>query len=155
MNIKSARVDSEVFTCWKDIARYMGKGVRTVQRWEEKYGLPVQRPLGVTSKTSVIVRRHDLDMWLEERWSDRQHRQNGSHVPREDPVITLGAQIRTARELRSANRELIREISAVLHSLVQNCDQLIAQRGGALQVKENSLSVTLPDVRIDTQDGIA
>jgi hypothetical protein len=26
---------------WKEIAAYVGKGVRTVQRWEKAHGLPV------------------------------------------------------------------------------------------------------------------
>jgi hypothetical protein len=26
---------SHTMTCWKEIARYLGKGVRTVQRWEQ------------------------------------------------------------------------------------------------------------------------
>ena len=29
---------------WKEIATYMGRGVRTVQRWERELGLPVRRP---------------------------------------------------------------------------------------------------------------
>lgn len=34
---------AQVFTSWKEIARYMGKGVRTVQRWEQDFGLPVRK----------------------------------------------------------------------------------------------------------------
>lgn len=33
-----------VLTCWKEIAQYLGKGVRTVQRWEEEMDLPIHRP---------------------------------------------------------------------------------------------------------------
>src|ERR1700691_4450004 len=32
-----------VLTCWKDIAQYVGKGVRTVQRGEKEMGFPVRR----------------------------------------------------------------------------------------------------------------
>ena len=42
--------ESAVLSSWKDIARYMGKGVRTVQRWERHLGLPVRRPNGVRIK---------------------------------------------------------------------------------------------------------
>ena len=38
--------ESAVLSSWKDIAKYMGKGVRTVQRWERHLGLPVRRPNG-------------------------------------------------------------------------------------------------------------
>lgn len=41
----------EILACWKDIARYMGKGVRTVQRREQQFGLPVQRTLGAVHWT--------------------------------------------------------------------------------------------------------
>jgi hypothetical protein len=33
-----------VLTSWKEIAQYLGKGVRTVQRWEADMGLPIRRP---------------------------------------------------------------------------------------------------------------
>jgi hypothetical protein len=35
--------DHELLTCWKEIAKYFGASVRTVQRWEHM-GLPVHRP---------------------------------------------------------------------------------------------------------------
>jgi hypothetical protein len=47
---------------WKDIAAYLGRSVRTVQRWEEQYGLPVRRihtPRGAT----VLAYREELDAW--------------------------------------------------------------------------------------------
>jgi hypothetical protein len=28
---------------WKEIAAYLGRSVRTVQRWEKDFGLPVRR----------------------------------------------------------------------------------------------------------------
>lgn len=52
-----------VLTSWKEIARYMGKGVRTVQRWEQEFGLPVRRPLG-SDKKAVLARPSDLDSWV-------------------------------------------------------------------------------------------
>jgi PAS domain-containing protein len=63
-----------VLTCWKDIAQYLGKGVRTVQRWEQELGLPVRRPNGLDHKSPVAARPQDLDAWLRTCWSER----NGS-----------------------------------------------------------------------------
>jgi hypothetical protein len=51
-----------VLTCWKDIAVYLGKGVRTVQRWEKEFGLPVKRPL--RSRHVVIAIPAELDAWV-------------------------------------------------------------------------------------------
>lgn len=40
----------------------MKRGVRTVQRWEAEYGLPVRRPSG-HAKGSVFALRRELDNW--------------------------------------------------------------------------------------------
>jgi len=47
---------------WKEIAAYLGRGVRTVQRWE-KMGLPVQRPQS-GSRGSVTAATDEIDNWL-------------------------------------------------------------------------------------------
>ena len=51
---------------WKEISDYLGRGVRTVQRWEHDFGLPVRRP-GGKMRGSVIALRADLDSWLGHR----------------------------------------------------------------------------------------
>lgn len=48
---------------WKEIANYLGKGVRTVQRYERQMGLPIHRPVGKTSPAVVAVEA-ELDQWL-------------------------------------------------------------------------------------------
>jgi hypothetical protein len=48
---------------WKDIANYLGKGVRTVQRYEREIGLPIRRPAG-KSRGSVIATKAELDAWV-------------------------------------------------------------------------------------------
>src|ERR1700739_1358147 len=63
--------DSTVLSSWKDIARYLGKGVRTVQRWERHLGLPVRRPIGASQKSAVVLYRGDVDAWLATRFSAR------------------------------------------------------------------------------------
>ena len=50
-------------TSWKEIAQYLGKGVRTVQRWEHLLGLPVRRPIG-KEKGIVLACTDELDAWL-------------------------------------------------------------------------------------------
>lgn len=54
---------SQILSGWKEIANYLGKGVRTVQRYEELLGLPVRRPAGKPSG-SVIATRAELDGWV-------------------------------------------------------------------------------------------
>lgn len=53
----------EIMTGWKDIANYLGMGVRTVQRYEREHGLPVRRPAGKTTG-SVIATKAELDGWV-------------------------------------------------------------------------------------------
>jgi hypothetical protein len=55
--------NDEVLNSWKEVATYMGRGVRTVQRWEQELGLPVRRPRG-KSRSAVIAFRSELDQWL-------------------------------------------------------------------------------------------
>jgi hypothetical protein len=57
---------SEILSGWKDIANYLGKAVRTVQRYEYELGLPVHRPAG-RLRGSVIAAKSDLDAWVVSR----------------------------------------------------------------------------------------
>jgi hypothetical protein len=51
---------------WKEIASYLNRDVRTVQRWEQTKGLPVRRlPGGEMAR--VYALRSELDAW----WSSR------------------------------------------------------------------------------------
>jgi PAS domain-containing protein len=60
---------NDVLRSWKDIARYMGTCVKTVQRWEGSYGLPVRRVH--PGKGSVVLAfRHEIDQWLLKRTHD-------------------------------------------------------------------------------------
>ncbi len=47
---------------WKEIAAFLGKGVRTAQRWERQYGLPVHR-LGHEGGEIVFAFKSEVDQW--------------------------------------------------------------------------------------------
>ena len=53
-----------VLNSWKEIAKYLGKAVRTVQRHEVELKLPVRRPAG-RDRTAVMAFTDELDEWLE------------------------------------------------------------------------------------------
>jgi DNA-binding transcriptional regulator YiaG len=61
--VSHAREKEQILNSWKEIAAHMGRGVRTVQRWEQELGLPVRRPRG-KSRSAVIALAADLDEWL-------------------------------------------------------------------------------------------
>jgi hypothetical protein len=63
MSSKPPTPPEEILSGWKDIARYLGKGVRTVQRYAHELGLPVRWVSG-HHRGAVIARKSDLDSWI-------------------------------------------------------------------------------------------
>ena len=53
-------IERRILNSWKEIANYLGRGVRTVQRWETNLGLPVHRPAGRDHST-VLAFSNELD----------------------------------------------------------------------------------------------
>ncbi len=54
---------NRILTSWKQIATYLGKSVRTVQRWERELSLPVRRPMP-SDPHIVIAVPEELDEWV-------------------------------------------------------------------------------------------
>jgi hypothetical protein len=63
VNSTTPTENGEILSGWKDIARYLGRGVRTVQRYEEQFKLPVRRP-AARIRGSVSATKADLDAWV-------------------------------------------------------------------------------------------
>lgn len=64
-----------VLSSWKEIAGYLGKGVRTVQRWERELGLPVRRPKGHKSRI-ILAYPEELKNWAtpsSSQWETTQY----------------------------------------------------------------------------------
>lgn len=61
LELSRDRLDS-----WKEIAVYLDREVRTVQRWEKREGLPVHRQFHVKAGT-VCASKHEIDAWLKIR----------------------------------------------------------------------------------------
>ena len=47
---------------WKDIAAYLGRSIRCVQRYERELGLPVHRIKSAEGQT-VYAHRQEVDAW--------------------------------------------------------------------------------------------
>jgi hypothetical protein len=86
-----------VLTSWKEISSYVGRGVRTVQRWESEFGFPIRR-IKPGTKSGVLAIPAEIDAWIQaQQFPDGQL----------DSVESERAALfRTMRELRSENREL-------------------------------------------------
>ena len=63
---KSAQRQSDALQSWKEIASYLQRGVRTVQRWERFEGLPVRRPRP-SERSPVFAFPAEIDLWLHQR----------------------------------------------------------------------------------------
>lgn len=53
----------QMLNSWKEIASYVGRGVRTVQRYERLYRLPVRRLAGM-DHSAVMAFSDEIDAWL-------------------------------------------------------------------------------------------
>ena len=126
---------NEIFTSWKEIASYMHKGVRTVQRWEAQFGLPIRRPVE-KAKGVVQATREDLDRWLASKWAVRAQlaeqktdsgiSQNFSRDGREYRAVTVleSSGIERAHALRTSNRKLLSDLEESLQKLCKECETL-------------------------------
>jgi len=116
---------------WKEIANYLGKGVRTVQRYEHQMGLPVRRP-AAKPRGSVVATLAELDGWvsaspirdafqLSTNDSDRHYDSLSRDIRRgleemaklRDQMFELRAEVRhSVQTLRNSVHELQGELNA-------------------------------------------
>src|SRR5688572_12917027 len=61
---------------WKEIAAYLKRDIRTVQRWEKLEGLPVRRHQH-QKRGSAFAYRDELDAW----WQNRGHDVDEAPLP--------------------------------------------------------------------------
>ncbi|HEY1807819.1 MAG TPA: hypothetical protein VGG42_04605 [Acidobacteriaceae bacterium] len=136
-------IQNRVLTSWKEIAAYLGKGVRTVQRWEKDFGLPVRRPVG-SDKSAIIARTRDLDVWIAMRCSTRRlpDRLTDGEVYDTQRLMSirssLAAGVATALMLRESNALLVSEVRSALTDLQSQITRLrssrLAQASGPSQL---------------------
>lgn len=91
--------DRRILNGWKEIASYLGRGVRTVQRWELLYKMPVHRP-AEKDRSAVVAFSNELDQWI------RQSRVEGTPYVR--PTILV---LDVPTEDTLSNRKLVLEIA--------------------------------------------
>lgn len=123
---------SKILGSWKEIAAYLGKGVRTVQRWEQLYGLPVRRPAG--SPLGVVYSScEEIDAWLAGTWAPRQ-------PPTQDGTIDrlfggTAELVRQSQQLRQDKLALMVSVHRNLDMLRQRCEQLRLLTAAAREVR--------------------
>ena len=119
-----------IISGWKGIAAYLGKGVRTVQRYERELGLPVRRPSGKITG-SVIATKAELDAWVaasplrEASLLTRIDR--GVHRNSQFALNELRALIAQTHRLRSEAIELRKSVLSSFEMLQSNLERAITR----------------------------
>jgi len=54
---------TQFLNSWKEVAQYVGRSRRTIQRWERDLGFPVHRPHG-RIRSAVIAVPTEVDEWI-------------------------------------------------------------------------------------------
>ena len=131
----STRQEAKVLSSWKEIASYLGKGVRTVQRWEHEWGLPVSRPKNA-HKSTVLSSTDKLDRWVATKWAQRPGRRESP--PNAGSPNGVAASIRDFRRLRQANRELLYDLVQAMAGLRAESQTLVRAVSRASEAKSRT-----------------
>ena len=142
-----------VLNSWKEIAEYMGRGVRTVQRYERELRLPVHRPAG-KSRSAVIAFADEIDYWM--RKTPLSSSTNGSTAKHaaanKDEWRRLSTNSQLLLERADALKASMREFFRLMQETDQRRKQMLTrgapyhfsktlmEKTEALQTKMNELS---------------
>jgi hypothetical protein len=126
-NSSSSTNEPHVLTSWKEIAAYLGKGVRTVQRWERELSLPVRRPYGM-EKHVIVALPEELDKWMRTRMVVREN--NGqkatvTHSPAHTDKLKPGIDVHLAKLERM--QALLRVMGERANALNRHTAELVAR----------------------------
>jgi len=110
---------------WKEIASYLGKAVRTVQRYERDFALPVRRPSARVQGTVVAATAAELDAWI------------SSCATREKYPLTAFTSAPADRRSTTLNKNIEQ-----MHQLGQRMISLRVDLLATLQRLQQTLSVT-------------
>ena len=100
-----------VLNSWKEIAEYVGRGVRTLQRWEQFYSFPVHRPAG-NHKSAVFAVPAEVDEWLRTRPTHMQSEVDGHGGASEELESELATLRTVVKDLGGRVERLERELQA-------------------------------------------
>jgi len=112
---------SEIIKSWKDIASYLGVGIRTAQRWTHDRGLPVKQP-GASRRTAVLAISDEIDRWLVETSIRRPNRA----VEEPELAASIATSLLWSRSSRPRQPEREVEVLLELVRLMAGNDQSTA-----------------------------
>jgi len=112
---------------WGEIAAYLRREIRTVQRWEKYQGLPIRR-LTIGKLGSVYAYRSELDKWYRERQPQAEteteasgNDSNGEGIdvePQPAPVPLVQESQEDGKRKRWSKRRRVISVAAILFATV-------------------------------------
>ena len=121
---RQTTAQGEVFSWWKDVANYLGKSVRTVQRYERELGLPIRRPTPKAT-VAVIATKAELDAWISASPLRRsEFTPNNSGMLKE-----FRTHVKELNQLRHETAQLRQAVNASLALLRMNLQLAISREG--------------------------
>ena len=119
----------EILNSWKEIAAYLERSVRTVQRWERDLRMPIHR-IGKGKRAPVYASVRELKFWL-----------STSGIPGQ-PELRAKVQAITAnrKSFIEDSHRLLSNAHALAQSLAENT---VRQRRQAEQLQANLLRMRL------------
>jgi tetratricopeptide (TPR) repeat protein len=75
-----SQIRKDILNGWKDIATYVGRDIRTVERWEKQRGLPIRRVPG-EGRATVYAVVSELDRWFANADAEERVKLSDETVP--------------------------------------------------------------------------
>ncbi len=100
--------ERKILKSWKEVASYLGVGIRTAQRWKDERGLPIRQPSGAKRSSAVLAVPDEVDRWLA---------QSSDTLPQQKPEPAALRRVNVTDTLWRRNarpRQLEREVEALI-----------------------------------------
>ena len=120
-----------VLSGWKEVAKYLRSGVRTVQRYERELGLPIRRP-APKATVAVIATKAELDAWISASPIRAALRRTEATPNNSGMLQEFRMQVKELHQLRHETAQLRQAVNASLALLRMNL-QLAMSREGLVQ----------------------
>jgi len=131
-----------VLNSWKEIASYVGRGVRTVQRWEADLGMPVRRPRA-KSRSAVIAMADEIDKWLRSAPTAEVGIQH--HPETRTKILELRKSVAMHLDLRTRCADLLHEHVEARTRLMRNLHSLML----SVQKEEGTKDKATPAAQLE------
>jgi hypothetical protein len=129
-----------VLNSWKEVAAYLGRGVRTVQRYERDLGLPVRRPRGTRRSAVIIAFTDELDHWLRTAPTG----ENGA-----ESIPSRSAQVQA---LTVMDKKIVQDTLGERHDLLRRCSDLRRAHNEAVTKLMMNLNVLVQEINTKSTD---